>query len=206
MAQLLKEEVARAIRHSALDVFAKRGYRDASVAEIARGAGVSTGNVYKYFESKDVLFYEVVPPSFVKGLRTRLFARVEGARGVRGTALDGHGPHVEAAEALTRFTLDHRRETVIALGRASGSRYERLREELVRDLTKSALAHAAALTPSLEVTPAMRFVLARIYEGFVAAQVEILTEHEQEHEIRAAVLALGRYHLAGLERLLTPAT
>ena len=49
---------ARIVR-AAHDLIAKGGYRAASVAAVARRAGVATGSVYRHFPSKAELFAEV---------------------------------------------------------------------------------------------------------------------------------------------------
>src|SRR3954447_3687920 len=46
-----------ALLEAALAVFAERGYRDASVDEVAERAGYSKGAVYWHFSSKDDLFF-----------------------------------------------------------------------------------------------------------------------------------------------------
>lgn len=46
-----KEDIIMA----ALEQFAKRGYHDASIAQIAKQAGVSKGLIYNYFDSKEDL-------------------------------------------------------------------------------------------------------------------------------------------------------
>src|SRR5215207_938275 len=42
------------------EVFARRGYRRAQMADVARAMGVSPGNLYNYVDSKDALFYLVL--------------------------------------------------------------------------------------------------------------------------------------------------
>src|SRR3954454_12965802 len=49
-----------ALLDAALRVFAERGYRDASVDEIAERAGYSKGALYWHFSSKDDLFFALV--------------------------------------------------------------------------------------------------------------------------------------------------
>src|SRR5260370_38187002 len=44
---------------AAIKVFAERGFHTATVAEIARGAGVADGTIYLYFKSKDDLLLRV---------------------------------------------------------------------------------------------------------------------------------------------------
>jgi AcrR family transcriptional regulator len=51
-----KERRRRQILSAAQQVFAARGYHETTVADVARGAGLSYGVVYWYFESKDDLF------------------------------------------------------------------------------------------------------------------------------------------------------
>jgi AcrR family transcriptional regulator len=55
----------RADRRQALlaaggELFSSRGYRDVSIEEIARGAGVGTGSFYTYFSGKEEFFEEIL--------------------------------------------------------------------------------------------------------------------------------------------------
>jgi AcrR family transcriptional regulator len=50
----------KALLDAAVEVFAERGYRDASVDEIADRAGYSKGALYWHFSSKDDLFYALL--------------------------------------------------------------------------------------------------------------------------------------------------
>ena len=49
-----------ALLEAAMDVFAERGYRDASVDEIAERAGYSKGAIYFHFSGKDDLFFALL--------------------------------------------------------------------------------------------------------------------------------------------------
>jgi TetR/AcrR family fatty acid metabolism transcriptional regulator len=48
-----------AILRAATDVFARRGFFNAQVADVARNAGVAAGTVYLYFRSKDDLLVSI---------------------------------------------------------------------------------------------------------------------------------------------------
>ena len=54
-----RAEVRDRIVRAALDLIRHGGYREASVAAVASGAGVATGTVYRHFPSKADLFAEV---------------------------------------------------------------------------------------------------------------------------------------------------
>ena len=53
-------ETRRRILAAARDMIAKDGWQGAQIALIAAQAGVATGSVYRYFESKSVLFAHVL--------------------------------------------------------------------------------------------------------------------------------------------------
>lgn len=54
-----KAEKRHAILEGAVRVFAEKGFFNATVAEIARAAGVADGTIYLYFKSKDDLLLSV---------------------------------------------------------------------------------------------------------------------------------------------------
>lgn len=62
MVQRKKEGVRDAILEAAFRLFSEHGYSDTSIPGIAREAGISTANVYVYFQSKiDILFQLYAP-------------------------------------------------------------------------------------------------------------------------------------------------
>lgn len=203
MAQVLKDEVQERIAAAALDVFAAKGFSAAGLAEIARLAGISTGNVYRYFENKAVLFEAVVPASFARELAGLIRRRAESLAGIEDVA--GLGPDAPwrlISEELLRFCIDNRLRVVILLGHAEGTTHEGFAEKIVRELVKTATAHGRSIRPGFEPSATARFVLEEIYRNFVGALVRILERYEKEAPIREAVERLSTYHLAGLQAFL----
>lgn len=60
--QIPKDNIQRLILEVARKEFLRQGVRGASMRAIAKQAGISTGNIYHYFKSKDALFCEVLRP------------------------------------------------------------------------------------------------------------------------------------------------
>ncbi|MCR4856558.1 MAG: TetR/AcrR family transcriptional regulator [Erysipelotrichaceae bacterium] len=60
MAQKLKDEVRQAIITAAKEEFLERGYEDASMRSIAQKAGITVGNIYRYFDNKDDLNRQIL--------------------------------------------------------------------------------------------------------------------------------------------------
>ncbi|BCD62390.1 MULTISPECIES: TetR/AcrR family transcriptional regulator [Nitratiruptor] len=55
-----KEEKKQAIMDTALALFAKKGYYEITISDIAKEMGMSVGNLYNYFSSKDALAKELM--------------------------------------------------------------------------------------------------------------------------------------------------
>src|SRR5829696_4018477 len=55
-----KQQRRREILAAARSLFAERGYHDTTIADVARGSGLSYGVVYWYFASKDELFHALM--------------------------------------------------------------------------------------------------------------------------------------------------
>jgi AcrR family transcriptional regulator len=205
LAQTLKEDVQRLIREAALEAFATEGYAAASIAKIAGHAGVSTGNVYRYFENKEVLFLDVVPEALAAELKRLVKRRIDVLRGTNDLdEAERGGPWRAVSGELLDLAIAHRLAVVVLLDRskAAGTVHEGFAEAMVADLTSLAIRHAKSVSPSFEPTAAERLVLERVYAGLVDTMVAILGRYRSADAIRDAVDRFSTYHLAGLRALL----
>jgi AcrR family transcriptional regulator len=203
VAQYLKDEVQARIEAAALRVFATRGHEAASMASIAREAGVATGNLYRYFEHKQALFEAVIPPELparVVALLRRRVAALEGVAHLRELP-PASAFHTVSAELLA-FAAEHRLALVFLLGRAEGSPHAGFAAQIVRMLEKLALAHHAVRRPGSELDSSRRLALTLAYENLLRSTVAILERHEDAASIRGGMAAYADYHLAGLNQLL----
>jgi len=86
-----KEQRRQLIISKALELFAKKGYSDTKIGDIAQAADMSAGLMFHYFESKEQLYEELVkmgaestnipqklnfenPPDFFEGFLNTLFS------------------------------------------------------------------------------------------------------------------------------------
>jgi len=64
--QNLPQEKQNRILRAAGDEFARHGYENAKMSEIARAAGVSVGSLYKYFDHKQDMYLHVIHSSIAE--------------------------------------------------------------------------------------------------------------------------------------------
>lgn len=79
MVQVKKPAVRDAILTSAFGLFSKHGYAGTTLAAIAAEAGVTTSNIYRYYDSKLEILYAVFGPWFT-GHLDRLDVRLKRLR------------------------------------------------------------------------------------------------------------------------------
>lgn len=204
MPQYLKEEVRERILEAALREFAAGGFEGATMAGIARAAGISTGNVYRYYRSKEALLRAAVPSGWVEQFRSLLRRRVEAAEGMSelpagevGGGGDAGHPFLEAADALLEFTIEHRLRVLILLKSAGEGPYPDQRGDVTRELMDGALRHFG-LADAGARGPTFAFGLQEIYRNYVASLVRILDTFEDPDHIRSAIGTYERYHMVGL--------
>jgi AcrR family transcriptional regulator len=100
MAQVLtrrerQHQTRRRLLDAATRVFARRGYQQATLEEIAKEAGFTIGAVYSNFSGKEELFLALADKEVEQ--------RVAEIRAVADAAERGDQPGVEAAEQFRRF-------------------------------------------------------------------------------------------------------
>lgn len=207
MAQYLKHEVRDRILDAAQHVFARQGYAASTMRMIARQAGISTGNVYRYFDSKETLFAEVLPHTFPRRLDSLIRRRVRALRGVGDVStLAPDDPYHIVSDELLGFCVEHRLRVVVLLGKSEGSIHAAFGDKLVRSFVEMAVEHAASVGRAHRLTDTDRFALEIVYRNFVTAMVRILAELDDPEQIRCAVRRFERYHLAGLKNFFEGAT
>ena len=126
-----------------MEVFAKRGYRDASVDEIAERAGYSKGAIYFHFSGKDDLFFALIEERIDRPMRDAI------------KLLESAPPEDDmAAEANRHFlALVSGQRQLLLLGheyRSQAIRDSKLRARYVRREAKLRSALAKGLQARLE--------------------------------------------------------
>ena len=94
------ERTLRKILDAARDEFGQRGFSDSSIVGITQRAGVALGTFYTYFDSKEVVFQEVVRDMSAQ-VRDRVAPEFKSAT----DAIDGER---RALEAFLKFAREHR--------------------------------------------------------------------------------------------------
>ena len=118
--QYLKPELREKIFDAATREFYLNGFKGANMRIIAQEAGMTVGNVYRYFKSKEHLLDEIVKKTYLE-LLSVIRANYE--------RLTKQEEIQKSIERLVRLWLDHHDVIVIILLNSEGSKYENVIEE-----------------------------------------------------------------------------
>ena len=120
------------IQQAALDEFAEKGFLGASLRQIVKNAGVTTGAFYGYFSSKEALFASIVEPHAAALMGRFMEAQISFAELPEEQQPDHMG--VESSDCvhwMVDYICRHREPVKLLLCRSEGTSYEHFVHNMV---------------------------------------------------------------------------
>lgn len=162
------------IYEAALDVFYEKGYKDSTMREIAERAAVPVGLIYTYYKGKAELLDAIVEPML------GFFTTMLSIECHENAAIDNY--FIETQKML--MTLLHSRKAmIVAMDKSVGTKYENLKEQVVKMLTEHIARERPLITTNFE--PFHADIVATC---FVEA-VMVITRRYESHEWAERMLA-----------------
>lgn len=134
--QVKKEEVKNNILDKAKQEFLEKGFQKSSLRSIAARAGVTKGNIYNYFGSKDELFEALVVDTIDK-----ILDYDDSDYGyIFDDDIELENKSIQEFYDYVRFIESNRDEMMLLFFSADGSKYSNFRQELINSYKKSSKA------------------------------------------------------------------
>ena len=120
------------IRRAALTEFSEKGFLGASLRQIVKNAGVTTGAFYGYFSSKEALFASIVEPH-AAALMGRFMEAQTTFAGLPEAEQAAHMGEESGAyvQWMVDYICEHREPVKLLLCRAEGTSYEHFVHNMV---------------------------------------------------------------------------
>ena len=166
------------IQEAARAEFLDKGFQGASLRQIVKNAGVTTGAFYGYFSSKEALFNALVEPHATALMGKFMEAQISFAELPEEQQLEHMG--VESG-TYPDWMGQHREPVKLLLTRAEGTSYERFVHNMV------------------EVEVVLHHVLGRLLQMLGNAK-QVLGIQKDIFSVGTALPALGAMKLEGLVR------
>jgi TetR/AcrR family transcriptional regulator, cholesterol catabolism regulator len=132
--QVKKERIKRNILISARKEFGKNMFQNASMHKIADDSGITTSNIYNYFENKDDIFKAILTPVINiidSGLNTASILMSKELQNNHDI-----NQYKENISKIFKFIDNNRNDLELLFLKSKGSSLENFREEIVQKYTE----------------------------------------------------------------------
>jgi AcrR family transcriptional regulator len=182
--QYLKDAVRNRITDEALKEFYEKGYAGASIRSIAVRANTSTGNIYKYFESKEDLYEKLIGSVYDRlTAYIKRFDKVELSENAQAVFFD-------LVEEIMEIFNESSMEISILLNQSASSKYENCKGIFV-DFATRIFTETAQYQLSLERKRLKsNFIIYLVSYSMVESIAIIVRERQDGAEVKKLILNL----------------
>lgn len=187
--QVLKNEVKARIEKAALNEFEKVGFQKASMRNIAKEAGITVGNVYRYFQNKEELFYKLISPVFNEIVRI-----INENKQLNLDIENGYDLFIDhIVYSLIRINQQYRKELLILINGSEGTEYENAKEKIISliegkirtEFFPQIIKHGGKIEDS--------FIARVLSVSNVEGLITILKHYDDEHSLKKAILQFHNF-------------
>ncbi len=196
-------DTERKILEVAKKEFLERGFQGTSMRRIAALAGVTTGALYGYFESKEKIFDSLVKTSYDAVMAAYKDAHEEFAALPYDTQVSGMGDiTARCVEWCLEYIYDHLDEFRLILMCSEGTRYSNMVEEMMKVEEESTEEFIILMRKNgMEIPEIDPLLEHMITSGYFVSFFEIVRHSVPREEARVYVKNLQAFYKAGWERL-----
>lgn len=192
------------IKQAALEEFSEKGFLGASLRQIVKNAGVTTGAFYGYFSSKEALFASIVEPH-----AAALMGKFMEAQTTFAELPDEEQPArmgVESGDCvnwMVGYICENREPVKLLLCRAEGTAYERFVHGMVEVEVEYTLRYMEVLRRLGREVPVLNESLCHIIaSGMFNGIFEIVIHDMPYDQAKRDVEKLRAFYTAGWMKLM----
>lgn len=194
--RILKDDKYKSILDAARNEFINKGYKDASMRNIAQKANVGLSNIYNYFKNKDEIYLAIVEP-----VRNKLFKFVTQQHTEDSIDLDNidtFGHKEDVIEYYIELINRNKEELRLLLFHSQGSSMENFRDEFTEHLTN--ISYEYMKFEKLyypHAKPISHFFIHTLSSWMVSILGEIVSHDLCKQKIRAFFREYFQFEFAG---------
>lgn len=191
------------IHSAAKDEFLEKGFLAASLRNIVKNAGVTTGAFYGYYKSKEELFEALVgqvAEYVLHCMKDGIDEFLDHPVSEQTKEMTNYAQNVYLI--LLDYMYEHLDEFKILLKSSEGTKYSDFIHEVVEIEDHSTYAYIHSLEEEGHSIPELNRKLVHIIEsGFISAFFEVVIHDMTKDEARDYIIKLSEFYTAGWEKL-----
>lgn len=194
MPQIPKESVRNEIIDKALLLFAKKGYDEASIADVAKAAGVSVGNVYRYFKGKEDILNEIITSSFIANIRNEIFTKLTAGKSDTIREQSQNKEYLDYSEQFLKSIIENKLKFIVLIKCTRSEKCNLFRTEFFEFWIQIFLNHFV----KEEKKEALRPTITLLFKGLIGLYLDILSMDANEETYLRELKQVTKYHIFGL--------
>jgi len=190
--QILRESVKHKIISRARDEFLRKGYKNSSMRVIAVSCDLTAGNLYKYFNDKEDLFFAVISPAYKEF--KQFFIHHKHAKDPSYEHIHPETIKTMLDDVISIFA-DYRKEFLIIIDGSEGTRYEKARKDILNVVKGNLVFHLRNMKyfKSTDVN----ILTEALSAGFMEGLLEIVRKENDINKIKDLVLIYFMFFIKG---------
>ena len=196
-------ETERRILETAKKEFLERGFQGTSMRRVAALAGVTTGALYGYFDSKEKIFDSLVEDFYNAVMNAYKDAHVEFAALPYDTQVSGMGDiTAKCVEWCLEYIYDHLDEFRLILMCSEGTRYTNMVDEMMKIEEESTEEFISLMRKNgMEIPEIDPLLEHMVTSGYFTSFFEVVRHSVPREDARIYIHNLQAFYKAGWERL-----
>lgn len=184
--------------------FLEKGFKSASLRNIVKAAGVTTGAFYGYFSGKEALFAALVEEHAATVMKIYMSAQESFVELPEEVQAKHMGIESRASlNSILDYIYDHFDEFKLLLCKSEGTSYEDFLDNMVEIEVEQTLAFIEVLRSQGMVVPHMqKAVCHMIVSGMFTGIFELINHDMKREEARQYVAELQDFYIAGWSKIL----
>jgi len=197
------KQTRKKLLDSAKKEFIEKGYMKASLRNICKDAGLTTGAMYFFFQDKEELFESIVGGPLLELENTiKAHFSMEAMMGEKVSSLTPQDleDDYEAALSILSVLYRYKEEYLLVMGKASGSKYENIVDHFVENIYEHYLGLYCRMkkyTSRKKLTAEDRFIVHWMSHDQIEIFIHLLTHCESEKEAAKQMKNMFNYMVGG---------
>ena len=193
------KETREKLLKSAKQEFLEKGYMQASLRNICKKAGVTTGALYFFFQDKEDLFASLVqePLSMLHQIMGSHYQEETNLKNSKLENFEDFGEDLAVAKQALRFMYHYYDEFQLLLVKSQGSRFENCVDEFVKITEKHYRHMADRFSEMMQTSKLDDYLIHWLAHTQIETFVHILTHERNEEEAIKHIEPIIRYIIAG---------
>ncbi|WP_238653163.1 TetR/AcrR family transcriptional regulator [Paenibacillus piscarius] len=197
--QILKEDTNKRILAAARQEFEQFGYSQSSMRRIAAAAGMTTGNIYRYYKNKEDLFHVLIQPTYLHF--TNFILKIQTNVHVFLSATQHTEEHTKLVYQpfydLILFLEESSIEAKILLTLSEGSPFQNAKQELITIIVQ--IFEAISYRNKESLSSVEKVVIGVLASTLIEGVCITLKTVDNKEQMRYSILALASTFSEGIK-------